>query len=336
MSRSKKLSLLLAELRRGRTLTITEIQALCGVSRRTVQRYLSDLTEGGVPIRHRPAAGARADRESRKVFYLDPEHHVATVGALSFSEEETLALTAAAAAADAVLGRTPLAVPAREALARLLRPLTPRLVYFDLEEQPGRWYIQAIAQTRMNPEVFQTVLRALAQNQRLAITYRKRRHLVQKREVEPLCLWVRNQAVLLTARPVPADTERPYRHLSMARLEAASPCAHAHFERPASFDPDQIYRADEHGVVTEGEVETFRIAAAPDIAHYFEERDYRPMQMIEGEREDGWLIVSWEGGGFEEWRSFFQEWGSKIEVLEPVSMRKRLAEEARVVLARYA
>ena len=50
-----------------------------------------------------------------------------------------------------------------------LDPTRARLLHIDLHEQPERWYIKAIAQTRIDPAVFTTLLQGL--NQQQAIGY---------------------------------------------------------------------------------------------------------------------------------------------------------------------
>ena len=82
-------------------------------------------------------------------------------------------------------------------------------------------------------------------------------------------------------------------------------------------------------------METFRILVEPEVAHLFREREYRDLQLIEEEQSDGRLVVSYEGRGFEEWRSFFQSWGAKITVLYPPTMRERLRADAEELAQRY-
>ncbi len=324
---------MLADLRatfgRGEAVTLDDIRAAFGVSERQARRYVTQLTNEGLPIQFRW-------HRRQKVFYLDERHFEAVVGPIRFSEEEGLALAAGLMAIAAVLGGTPLGKPARVAMQRLLDQLTDKVYGFELDEQPGRWYIQAIAKTRMHGGVFTTIVQGLAHNQRLRILYEKPQlQGVTERWIDPLCIWVRDQAVLLTARQHRPTTSPAIKHFSLARIQEAEICPEVYFDRPADFIPEDYYRSDTQGIVTEGAVQTFRILASPTVAHSFKEREHKSFQQIEEEREDGSVVVSWEGAGFEEWRTFFQGWGSTITVLEPESMRRRLGEEASELAARY-
>ena len=318
-----------ARLGRGETFTLGKIQDTFGISERQARRKIDRLIQEGVPIQHR--------YENRlKVFFLEEQNLVAEIGPIRFTEEEGLALAAGLMAIEAVLGGTPLGKPARVAMQRLLDQLTDQVYGFELDEQPGRWYIQAIAKTRMQEGVFTTIVQGLAHNQRLRILYEKpQAQSANERWIDPLCIWVRDQAVLLTARQHQPTTTPSIKHFSLARIQEAEICPDVYFDRPADFIPEDYFRSDFQGIVTEGAVQTFRILASPAVAHAFREREHKSFQQIEEEREDGSVVVSWEGAGFEEWRTFFQGWGSTITVLEPESMRRRLGQDACILAARY-
>ena len=177
----------------------------------------------------------------------------------------------------------------------------------------------------------------LNEQRSLRIDYGKEGEPPSTRKVDPLCIAVLDRAVLLTAW---SHRDREYRHFSLARIRQATLCDPAtdtrpYFNRPDDFDPELFYRPDDHGALTAGELETFRILVEPEVAHLFRERAYRDLQLIEEERHDGRLVVSYEGRGFEEWRSFFQSWGTKITVLAPAAMRERLRADAEEVARRY-
>lgn len=331
MSRaSQSADQLLRLLDEGHEVTLDFIATKLAITERHARRLIQAFRRNGIPV-------AEKRTGKQKWFFLPEEHRRAFISEVAFTEEETLALAVAAGAARAVLGATPLAEPARSAFSRLIDQLDPRVFHFSLRDQPGRWYIKAIAQTRIAPDVFTTLLKGLNQEQSVLIDYDKPTGPTQNRKVNPLCIAIIDRAVLLTAW---CHLDRDYRHFSLARITRAVLCDPAFdprpfFTRPADFDPELFYRPDFHGALTDGEVTVFRILVEPEVAHLFRERDYRPLQQIEEERTDGRLVVSYEGAGFEEWRSFFQSWGTKITVLDPPEMRERLRQDAEALAARY-
>lgn len=315
----------------GHHLTLASIAQTAAITPRHARRLIHVLRQQGIPV-----AEKRVGRH--KQFYLPEEHRRAVVREMAFTEEETLALAVASGAAQAVMGGTPLAEPARAAFARLLEQLDHRVLHVDLREQPERWYIKAIAQTRIDPAVFTTLLQGLNQQQSVQIDYDKPGQPTTRRKVDPLCIAIIDRAVLLTAW---CHRDHDYRHFSLARIPHAALCDPAadprpFFDRPAGFDPEVFYRPDFHGALTDGEVTVFRILVEPEAAHLFDERDYRPLQQVDERHTDGRIVVSYEGAGWEEWRSFFQGWGTKITVLDPPEMRERLRRDAAELAGRYA
>jgi len=314
----------------GHRLSYTAIREHLGIGERQARRLVKALQSEVSGLRIEWVGGV-------KQFWLAEEDRRASIDHVAFTETESLALAVAASAARAVLGTTPLAAPAHRAFKRLLDRLAPRLLHISLRDQPERWYIRAIAQTTFDADIFTTIVTGLNEQQSIRIEYGKPDAPPSHRKVNPLCLAVLDRAVLLTAW---CCNDQDYRHFSLARIRKATLCDPAsdprpYFDRPDDFDPEVFYRPDVHGALTEGELQTFRILVEPEVAHLFHEREYRPLQLIEEERADGRLFVSYEGAGFEEWRSFFQSWGTKVTVLDPPGLRERLLADASELVRRY-
>ena len=103
--------------------------------------------------------------------------------------------------------------------------------------------------------------------------------------------------------------------------------------RPDDFDAD-LYFHERFGALG-GETRVVRLLVEPDAARYFREKSYHSSQVVEEEREDGRLVVSFEVEGLEDITSWAQSWGLSVKVLDPPELAERIAEEARRVAVRY-
>lgn len=104
------------------------------------------------------------------------------------------------------------------------------------------------------------------------------------------------------------------------------------FEIPDGFDAE-AYMHPSFGVF-QGEPVTVRIRFSPQAAGYVKEKIWHPSQSHVSE-PDGSLVFSAEVAGIQEIKIWIMKWGSDAEVLEPESLRREIAQEAREMLARY-
>ena len=78
-----------------------------------------------------------------------------------------------------------------------------------------------------------------------------------------------------------------------------------------------------------------RLRVEPDAARFFREKEYHPTQVIEEERPDGRLVVSFEVAGLDDMASWVRSWGTGVTVLAPEELAERVVAEARRVVAQY-
>lgn len=295
------------------------------VSERQVRRLVAELRSAGVRV-------ASETEHRRRTYRLLPGGHGVALSPVTLTESELLALRVAAQAANAFIGDTPLGPAAQVAFGKLFdaadRPIA---------EEPQVWFVSEIGQAPIDEEVLTAVMEGIGRQQSQRIAYERAGGDQSERVVDPLCILVRERAVVLVAW---CHTRRDYRFFSLSRIYSCVPCdpsrEDAFFVVPADFDPVTFLRPDEQGAFTEGKPERFSLIAEPHVAHLFREKTYRESQQIDEERADGRVLVSYEGRGFDEWRSFFQSWGTSVTVTEPPAMRRRLHDEACTLAKRYA
>ena len=315
----------------GRRLSYDDIKTELDItSTRHARRLVAQLRDEGVPIEE--------ERDGlRKRFYLTPEHQRDRVPLVELSPEEALALSVASGAARAMLGSTPLHAPLRSSFQRLVDLLTPRFDWVDLDAQDDRWYFGAIASNRIAPDVFETLVQALEWQQSVRIDYDKPTAPSTDRKIDPVCVAVLGNAIILTAYCHRRDALRDF---ALTRITRAVLCdpeddLSPFFDRPEAFDPDRYYSQDRFGALTGQEPRVYRLQVEPEVAHLFRERDYHPSQDVEHEDDEGRLIVSYEFSSMQDFRSFAQGFGTRVTVLEPPELVEQMRREAETLARRY-
>jgi len=113
------------------------------------------------------------------------------------------------------------------------------------------------------------------------------------------------------------------------------------YEIPPDFDPVALLEGA-WGITVVGEPVEVLLRVDPSVAAWFvEQQEFDRNIEVVGEEADGSLRVVLRGrlakdGDAHELLAFILSWGSKVEALEPASVRERLASEARAALERYA
>ena len=312
-------------LNEGAAPSLDELCALLDITKRHARRLLARLRRNGIPVQER--------RDGRiKRFYLEPEHRQAAVRGFAFDEEEMLALAVAAEAANAELGSTPLEAPLGRAFDKLLQELAPEAYTFEMEAQHDRWHFGASALSHVDPHVFKTLQQAINDNRSVCIDYHTASTgaFSTDRRIDPLQLVRQGSSWLVVAYCHLRQDLRDFSLAGIARIEPGD----AFFSSPGDFDPDSYFR-DRFNALAGGAIYTVRLLVEPDRAAYFKRKAYHRTQMIEEERDDGRLVVSYEVAGLQEIRSFVQSWGVGVTVLEPPELVARVAEEAKVLAGRY-
>ncbi len=314
----------------GRALTLDDIQKLTKVGERQARRFISQLKEQGLPILQR-------QEERRKVFSLAPESQQVTIPDLRFDSAELRALAIAAKASRSVLVGTPHAAALSRAFVKLLERARPVTYLFDIEEPTQEWHFDDNDPDRIQMDIFSRLETAMDEHRSIRIDYFTAREgrISNDRKIDPYIFAKRNRAWMLVAY---CHKREKLLTFALTRISRVAPCDDAvegaFFTVDESFNPETYFRAS-LGSITSDQCFELRLLVEPDKATHFHERKYHPTQIVEEERPDGRLVVSYELEGFEEMRSFCQGWGVGITVLEPGALRERLGQEAEELVRRY-
>ncbi|CCH51598.1 hypothetical protein BN8_00532 [Fibrisoma limi BUZ 3] len=330
MPRLNSAEVLRQRLNAGAQLTYQQIQHLTGLGDKQASRLIRQLQREGLPVQEH--------RNGRhKVFSLPADRQQVMVPDLQFDSAELRALAIAAKASRSMLSGTPHAQALQSAFDKLLDRARPATYLFDLEEPMNEWHFDDNSADQIALDCFRQLETAMDERRSVKIDYftASKGRLSKSRKVDPYFFALRNRAWMLVAY---CHTRAKPITFAVASISQVTPCDEttedAFFEIPADFVPEDFFRGS-LGAISTGECYELRLLVEPNKAAYFRRRLYHPTQQVENEQPDGRLIVSYELEGFEEMRSFCQSWGVGITVLEPVSLRDRLYQEAQVLLERY-
>lgn len=297
---------------------------------RQVRRLIGQLKNSGVEVKE-------MRRGKEKIFSVLQQHQRVRLTELDLTQEELKALTLSVKASRAMLAGTPHFEPLSSVFDKLLEKANPLAYIFDLEEQLREWYFENSSQDNIALDTFRLLEKAMEEKLSVKIDYRTANtgEVSYARKLDPYFITRRGRAWMLVAY---CHKRRDMRNFALARISKVDLCNPekeiAYFDLKAGFDPHEYFRGAFSAINSDTCYE-LRILVEPEKAVYFKDRKYHPTQIIEEERMDDSLVVSFEIEGFEEMRSFCQSWGRGITVLEPLELRQRLLEEATDLLQRY-
>ncbi|MBB5205148.1 putative DNA-binding transcriptional regulator YafY [Inhella inkyongensis] len=319
MKASRLLSILMLLQSRGRQ-SAPQLARALEVSERTILRDIDQLSAAGVPVWGQPGRAGG--------FELQPGWSTQLTG-MTGDEAQALMLAGLPGAA-AELGLGAAATGARlKVLASVPPPwreLSDRVAQ-RLHLDPLDWY-----RAPDTPQHLQDVARAVWQGQTLAVEYQSWAGLKRYR-LEPLGLVLKAGAWYLVAlrdNPRGRKDARTYR---LASLRSARLLDHA-FERPKDFDLPAWWRAASQRFEAELKQVPVTLKVSAQGLRWLRNSRLPLVPLGEPELLGDQQVQLW----FESEEMAARQllaFGPEVEVLEPVSLRDRLAEQAKSVLRLY-
>jgi len=315
MKADRLLSMLLLLQAHGR-LTGRQLAARLEVSERTVHRDMEALCAAGVPVYAlRGAHGGWQLEENWRTQV--PGLDEAELRALLMAQPRALGDARLAHAAERALGKLMASLPAtmREQAASIRQRL-----YVDGAGWRG---------TSENLSMLPVVQDAVSRDRRLAITYWRRGGECVERTIDPLGLVAKGSSWYLVART--AEGFRTYR---VSRIEQAT-LLELPSERPADFDlaaywTDSAARFEETLPRYRA-----RLRIEPRVARWLKMwRVGWTEDAVDPPPADGWVTLRMTFDTEEEACFVVLGLGQRADVLEPDSLRARVADEAAAVIAR--
>jgi len=310
MRASRLLNVLTLLQARGQV-TATTLAEACEVSVRTIYRDVDALSAAGVPI--------YADRGAAGGYRLLDGHQVRLNG-LSPLEAEALFLAGLPGpAADLGLGAARAAAETKllAALPRDLRQSAERLrSRFLFDSAP--WFERAEDVPHLS-----TIAKAVWQHHRLAFQYESWKGR-KRRLVDPLGIVLKAGAWYLAGRV--DDSVRTYRIVRISRLEVKPET----FTRPAGFDLAAHWRNATERLDAEMNHRLARIRVSPlalrILPHTVNPYAWSRAVVDQGADNKGWRTVTLPVGHDRQARFDLLRLGAELEVIEPLELRKEMAE----------
>jgi predicted DNA-binding transcriptional regulator YafY len=178
-------------------------------------------------------------------------------------------------------------------------------------------------------EVIKTLSEATAKRKRVEILYRAiSTGRDSRRKVDPYQVWVMNGGFYLIGL---CHLRNSIRTFAMDRIKSFKVLDES-FHFPKNFNLEEYLQTAFH--VMRGDPEKITVRFSPGAAHVVRERIWHPTQEIR-ELEGGGLEVSLEVPVNYEIVSWILGFGSAAEVVQPVSLRRRISEELQRASNRY-
>lgn len=315
MKADRLLSTLLLLQARGRQ-TGRELAERLEVSQRTVHRDMESLSAAGVPVFavRGPLGGWEIDEDWRtRVPGLDESELRALLMAQPRVVGDTRLAQAAARALDKLLAALP--GPMRDQASSIRRRL-----HVDTTGWSG---------TPENLSWLPVVQEAVAQDRQLAMRYRPSGREAEERVVDPLGLVAKGGTWYLVARALTG-----YRTYRVSRIEQAQ-LLDARFDRPAEFDLAAYWETSTLKLRQERQpyAATLRLdpGAAAAVCRW---RSASPSSHAPEPDSRGWVTLRVQFDDEEQASFVALGLGPKVDVVEPASLRQRVAADHAAAVAR--
>ncbi len=315
MSKAEKLINIIDSLSRNPAATAAELAGQLRVSERSVYRYLNDLKRLGFVL------NSASDENGVRRHMLHP---------LSFTAREALALIAASQSMLSqeglplyehlceALAKIRSAIPALEEKRQFLR-LESRFTFLSRKARDYACWAEQI----------ETIYQCIRYNRTINVMYYSHTAgKVTERLLNPYDLFWSDGDLYLAAY---CHTRAEMRSFKVNRFHSVKK-HHGHFTRDPGFDLKEYLGGSWR--VWRGEEQEIKLLAHHPASLLFLETSYHSSQRV-CRQPDGSVLVSLTTSDTPEFRSWLLSWGSKVEVLEPISMRSEIKKELLAGLERY-
>ncbi|NLW91007.1 MAG: WYL domain-containing protein [Syntrophomonadaceae bacterium] len=176
------------------------------------------------------------------------------------------------------------------------------------------------------------LIRAVLESFRVKMGYINMEGRKSERLLEPLGLVCKRNVWYVIGREVRSSENRTFRVDQIISLSVRDSDM---FKYPADFTLSG-YIGCSWGVFNNDQIEKVRLKFSPKVAFRVKNLQYHASQRIIEEAADGSVILEFEVCGLVEMQSWIIQWGSEVEVLEPIELRADILEIAQNIVDIYS
>jgi len=195
--------------------------------------------------------------------------------------------------------------------------------------------IYVLGDTLANPHevgnIIGKLIRSVAESFRVKMEYMNNNGETSDRLLEPLGLVCKRNVWYLIARKAGSVDVRTFRADQILNLSVRDS---EKFDYPTNFSLHKQIGAS-WGVFYNDEVEIVKLKFTRKVANRVTNLRYHPSQRIIEECSDGSVILEFEVCGLVEMQSWILQWGSQVEVLEPMELREEILQTAQRIVEKY-
>jgi len=288
------------------------------VSTKTIQRdidYLRDQLDAPLDYSY----------QHRGYYYTEPNYRLPTI---TVSESDLFAVCIAEMALKR-FKNTPLYSKLVSVFDKIEGTL-PEKVSVHPSWVDSRIFFFSEACTRINPKIWETIARALRQDQRLLITHKSpSRQEPTRRKIDPYHL-VNFKGEWYVASY--CHSAQSIRTFAVSRIRSAK-ILDERFEMPAEFTQEKMF-GDQFGIIWKPRKYKVRIEFVPHIAPYIRERQWHPLQAIK-EKRNGGIVLEFETNHVKEVKDWILSWGCGAKALAPKKLVDEVKESLKNTLKKY-
>jgi len=317
-NKTRRIFRLLRKLFNGEIVNTFEFAHSEDVSIRTVQRYIEQLREAGVPI-----VSIKGNVKLSQTMVKDIDY------TLNLSSRHKKILLLMLKLASSYFGNLYME-DIKEIEERIDRSLRADPFYYHYAERTHYYVIMPPRRERINMKVVEALERSIVNVQRVKILYAHPQRSAKEYLVEPYTIVYSDDHWYLFCKEV----ERNFRtFLRISRIIYVELTKES-FSMPTFKEIDEMLQRVWGTHYSDREPIEIKIWFSKAVAQKIKETIRHPSQRLEPQ-QDGSVICSLRVSGYREVINWVLSWGKEAELLEPQWVRERIAEEVRSMYSKY-
>lgn len=317
-TKTRRIFKLLRKLFNDEIVNTSEFAHSEGVSMRTVQRYIEQLREAGVPI-----VSIRGNVKLSQTMVRDIDY------TLNLSSRHKKILLLMLKLASSYFGNLYME-DIKEIEERIDHSLRADPFYYHYAERTHYYVIMPPRHEQINMKVVEALERSIVSARQTKIIYVHPQRGTKEYLVEPYMIVYSDDHWYLFCR----DVERSFRtFLRISRITHVE-LTDKTFSMPTSREINEMLQKVWGTHYSDREPVEIRILFSKAVAQKIKETMRHPSQRLEPQ-SDGSVICTLKVSGYREVISWVLSWGKEAELLKPEWMRKKMAEEIKSMHDKY-